>query len=146
MDVVLMKTHKYNDMVIDLLRIMTAAGRAKLMSHSVEQLPGGWYFELSSSNLAAASILGSASNDIVESCFGVLDREQTRCPVQNPLNKSALVNSKENRRVKYVRAHDEEIKESWRRQQLKVTQQKGRGRVQDSYKNRKYGKNGTKPM
>ena len=53
-------------------------------------------------NIAAVSLIGSATNDCVESCFGVLDREQCNCPIRNPLNTSSIVTAKKDKPVQFV--------------------------------------------
>lgn len=53
---------------------MAAAGKRKLEDHSVEHLPGGQYANPSPEMVKAAQTIGEATNDRIESMFGMLDR------------------------------------------------------------------------
>ena len=87
------------DDVLPILCVMLEAGLKKLQDHAAEHLLDSIPSE---NELHAANVLGSATNDIVESCFGVLDREQTFSPTRNPVNTSALITAKKDKPVDYV--------------------------------------------
>ena len=91
-----------NESVKQMLQVMCQAGKERLQLHASEHLPGGQYEKPSSRDTEVGQLIGSATNDIVESCFGVLDREQTLCPVRNPMHTSALITAKKDKPVAYV--------------------------------------------
>ncbi|KAK7105305.1 hypothetical protein V1264_016706 [Littorina saxatilis] len=97
--------------VTHVLSIMAAAGKQKLQAHAEEHLPGGLYFTPSESAVQAGQLLGTATNDIVESGFGQLDRQQTMNPQRNPVNTSAIVCAKRDKPVAYVLQQDAAIQE-----------------------------------
>lgn len=88
---------------------MAAAGKEKLMAHASEHLPGGVYYEPTDGAIAAGNLLGTATNDIVESGFGLLDRQQTTCPTRNPVNTSAIVTAKRDKPVDFVASQDPDM-------------------------------------
>jgi hypothetical protein len=53
---------------------MPLASEKKLTSHAADHLPGGLYANPSFAKEAAAQLIGDATNDRVESIFGMLDR------------------------------------------------------------------------
>ena len=53
---------------------MAKAGKDKLHDHAVEHLQGGQYADPTPSMLNAACTVGEATNDRIESMFGMLDR------------------------------------------------------------------------
>ena len=88
---------------------MAAAGKEKLMVHASEHLPGGVYHEPTDGAIAAGNLLGTATNDIVESGFGLLDRQQTTCPTRNPVNTSTIVTAKRDKPVNFVASQDPDM-------------------------------------
>ncbi|KAK7109245.1 hypothetical protein V1264_013320 [Littorina saxatilis] len=93
--------------VTRILSSMATAGRDKLQSHASEHLLGGLYSLPSTSAISAGNLLGSATNDTVESGFGQLDRQQTMNPSRNPLNTSAIA-AKRDKPVHFVCQQDQE--------------------------------------
>jgi len=53
---------------------MVSAGREKLLSHAEEYLPVGIYATPSDRAIEAANTIRDATNDVIESTFGMLDR------------------------------------------------------------------------
>jgi hypothetical protein len=103
---------KHKEMVSSLLKLMADAGKHKLQAHAAEHLPGGVYNQPTPTDQAAAHLLSTATNDIIESCFGVLDRQQMMCPVRNPVNTSAIVTARKDKPTAFVREQEEELKEA----------------------------------
>jgi len=57
-----------------LLSEMACAGFEKLRDHAVEHLPGGEFANPTPHVVKAANTIGEATNDRIESMFGMLDR------------------------------------------------------------------------
>jgi len=91
---------------------MAEAGREKLAGHATEHLPGGAFHEPPESAIRAGALLGTATNDTVESGFGMLDWQQTICPVCKPLNTSAIVVAKRDKPVDYIMKQPVDLKVS----------------------------------
>ena len=53
---------------------MAKAGQEKLRSHAEEHLDGGLYAVPTPAMVKAANTIGDATNDRIESLFGMLDR------------------------------------------------------------------------
>lgn len=53
---------------------MAKAGKDKLHDHAVEHLPGGEYAQPTQDMIMVARTVGEATNDRIESMFGMLDR------------------------------------------------------------------------
>jgi hypothetical protein len=98
---------KHQEKLSALLQVMAEAGRNKLTQHASEHLD----YEPTLADQQAASTLATATNDCVESCFGMLDREQRWAPSRNPVNTSALITAKKDKPVAYVRAQQPHIQE-----------------------------------
>jgi hypothetical protein len=109
MERVLVYAAKHDATLTTLLSAMCAAAASKLTAHALEHLPGSKYADPSATDVAAANLLGTATNDRVESCFGLLDRNQTNCPIRHPTNTSALVTAKQDGIVSYVHKQEDAL-------------------------------------
>ncbi|KAL5005166.1 hypothetical protein ScPMuIL_018622 [Solemya velum] len=91
------------ELVNKTLKVMAKAGMEKLASHAEEHLPGGLYYEPSPAAEEAARTIGEATNDRIESMFGMLDRRMTFAPTSNPLNAGHLIAAKNDRVVSWAK-------------------------------------------
>ena len=102
-----------DDDVLSLLKVMCAAGAAKLKKHAEEHLPGGEYFcnDFNPGLLKAAKIVADSTNNAVESRFASVDNQLSKSRRSNPLSVSGTVAAKHDYIVGFLESQDADVQE-----------------------------------
>lgn len=102
-----------DDDVLDLLKVMCAAGAVNLRKHAEEHLPGGEYFcdDFNPGLIKAAKIVADSTNNAVESRFASVDQQMTRARRSNPLSLGGSVAAKHDHIVSFLESQDRTTQE-----------------------------------
>ncbi|KAL3852200.1 hypothetical protein ACJMK2_015873 [Sinanodonta woodiana] len=93
-----------SDLVLDIIKVMAKAGQEKLRSQAEEHLDGGIYAAPTPAMVKAANTIGDATNDRIESLFGMLDRQMMIAPAMNPVNVAYLIAAKQDKPVEWIKS------------------------------------------
>ncbi|KAL3860428.1 hypothetical protein ACJMK2_010552 [Sinanodonta woodiana] len=105
MTIICQKAHG-SDLVLDIIKVMAKAGQEKLRSHAEEHLDGGLYAVPTPAMVKAANTIGDATNDRIESLFGMLDRQMMIAPAMNPVNVASLIAAKQDQECQHTTGKD----------------------------------------
>ena len=99
--------------VLELLKVMCAAGAAKLKKHAEEHLPGGEYYwdDVNPNLIKAARIIGDSTNNTVEGRFASVDNQMTIARRSNPLSVAGSVLAKHDHLVDFLEGQDKDTQE-----------------------------------
>ncbi|KAL3847117.1 hypothetical protein ACJMK2_018047 [Sinanodonta woodiana] len=93
-----------SDLVLGIIKVKAKAGQEKLRSHEEEHLYGGLYAVPTHAMVKAANTFGDATNDRIESFFGMLDRQMIIAPDMNHVIVASLIAAKQDKAVEWIKS------------------------------------------